>query len=191
MGKSKSTAEGKQPTGKEIRIPSKGTIKSFESAKDSAAETIDDAKKELQDAIDIAKKGHLEVAPFNLAKKLHDDVHNAKNQGIAIEKLARWLAHFDEYRKHFKLDELANLQGRMFGEGEIGGNPEEPPREADEDGEPDMRPNHLRQPGASAAAHVQQLAAKAGVTPRPDDEQLKNVGRGPDLKPGNDDKKLH
>lgn len=195
MAGKKTTASGETPTGKEIRLASVGTIRSFSSATDSANETIDDARKELGDAKDVAIKGHLFIAAFKAAKDLHDAMQAAKNPSIAAEKLAKWLANFDHYRKHFKLDELANLQGRMFGVGEIGGAEsragDEPPREPDEDGQPDVRPRHLRQPGASAASPepggaaqaVRDLASKAGATPRGDEDQLKGLGKGPDEKP--------
>lgn len=182
-GKGKgTTTAGEEPTGKEIRLPAVTTIRSFNSAVDSAQETIDDAREDLNESKAAAQKNHLLPKPFKLAKDLHDAVKEAKNQSTAAEKLAQYLAHFDHYRKHFKLDELANLQGRMFATGPIGERAnDEPAREVD--GEEDPRPRHLRQPGASAADAVKDLAAKAGATVRPDDEQLGKVGRGPDEAP--------
>lgn len=183
-GKKTTTASGEEPTGKEIRLPSVGTMKSYGSAVDAAQETIDDAKEDLSESRDAAVKNHLMPRPYKLAKDLRDAVKDAKNESIAAEKLAQFLAHFDHYRKHFKLDELANLQGRLLPTGPIGTpreDDEEPGREIQEDGEPDDRPRHLRQPGASAAAAVQAMAEKAGVTPRADEGNLDKLGRG---KPG-------
>lgn len=179
-GKKTTTASGEEPTGKEIRLPSQGTMKSFGSAVDAATEAVDDAKKDLGESRDAAVKNALLPKPYKLAKDLHDAVKEAKNESIAAEKLAQFLAHFDHYRKFFKLDELANLQGRMFKTGPIGtkADDNEPPRETQEDGEPDDRPRHLRQPGASAADAVKDLAQKAGATPRADESNLGNVGRG-------------
>lgn len=174
MGKRTTVESEQSPKGKEIRLPADSTIKTFNSEFCDAQETIDEANESLKDAADIAKKKHLNVWAFKVCQKLFSDVKNAKNEALAAEKLAVKLAQFDKMRKYFKLDELANLQTRMFAEGEIGGD-SEPERETDEDGEPDMRPNHLRQPGASAASHVQDLAAKSGATVAPIDQ----VGRGP------------
>ena len=180
MAKRTSIESEKQPSGKEIRIPADTTIKSFNSAFCDVKETVDGANEELKDAADVAKKKHLNLSAFKTAQKLYDSFQNAKNQSIAAEKLAAWLANFDKLRKYFKLDEHANLQGRMFAEGEIGGGggdtDEEPGREVQEDGEPDDRPRHLRQPGASAAGHVQDLAAKAGAKTS---DPIDQVGRGP------------
>jgi hypothetical protein len=187
MARNTKTAEGKEPTGKEIRLASKQTMRAFNEAKSEADETITDARDILKKASDEAEKKHLHTPAFKTAKKLYDSFKLAEDESVAADNLARWLAHFDEARKFFKLDELANLQGRLFGTGEIGGEPRPP--ETDEEGEKDLRPRHLRQPGASAAEHVQELAAKAGVSARPDENALKNVGRGPEHKP--DDGKLH
>lgn len=160
MGKRTTIETDQQPSGKEIRTPAPGTIKVFNSTFDDVKSTIDDANEELKGAADEAKKKHLHLGAFKVVKGLYDSLKKAKNESIAGEKLAKWLANFDRLREYFKLDELANLQGRMFAEGEIGGTP---PRATDEDGQPDMRPHHLRQPGASAATNpVQDLAAKAG-----------------------------
>lgn len=178
------TATGEEPTGKEIRLPAVGTMRSFTSAVDAAQEAIEDAREDLGESKAAAQKNHLLPKPFKLAKDLHDAVKEAKNQSTAAEKLAQYLAHFDHYRKHFKLDELANLQGRMFATGPIGEKADgEPARELDEDGEEDPRPRHLRQPGASAAQAVKDLAEQAGATTRPDDGNLDKLGRGPDDTP--------
>lgn len=184
-GKKTTTATGEEPTGKEIRLPAVGTMRSFNNAVNTAQEAIEEAREDLGESKAAAQKNHLLPKPFNLAKSLHDAVKDAKNESTAAEKLAQFLAHFDHYRKHFKLDELANLQGRMFKTGPIGEKAEngEPTREVDEDGEEDLRPRHLRQPGVSAAAAVQDLAAKAGATVRPDEDQLKGLGRGADDAP--------
>lgn len=177
MAGKKTTTSGAEPTGKEIRLPAAGTMKSYGSAVDAAQETIDDARKDLGESRDAAVKNHLLPKPYKLAKDLRDAVKSAKNESIAAEKLAQFLAHFDHYRKHFRLDELANLQGRLLPTGPIGER-SEPGRDVDEDGEEDPRPRHLRQPGASAAAAVQEMAEKAGVTPRADEGNLGKVGRG-------------
>lgn len=173
MPKKTTTESGQEPTGKEIRVPADSTIKTFNGVFNDVAETIDSANEELKDASDIAKKKFLHIPSFKVVKTLYDKYGDgdAKN----AEKLAVYLANFDKYRKFYKLDELANLQGRMFAEGEIGA---KPPRATDEDGEPDMRPDHLRHQGASAASNpVQEMAEKAGaktsnVTP------IDKVGRG-------------
>lgn len=181
MGKRTTIETEQQPSGKEIRVPAPGTIKVFNATFDDVKVTIDDANEELKGAADEAKKKHLHLGAFKVAKGLYDSLKKAKNESIAAEKLAKWLANFDKLRDFFKLDELANLQGRMFGEGEIGG---VPPRGTDEDGEPDMRPDFRRQPGASAAEPkpsnpVADLAAKAGVkTQNADDDPINKVGRG-------------
>lgn len=170
MAKKTTTESGKEPTGKEIRIPADGTIKTFNVAFNEAHEEIDRANEALKDAGDLAKKKHLHMPSFKVAKGLYDKFGDG--DGKNAEKLASWLANFDKARAFFKLDELANLQGRLLGEGEIGS---KPPRAADEDGEPDMRPDHLRQPGASAASNpVRELAEKTGATVHPID----GVGRG-------------
>lgn len=184
MGKRTTIESEKQPTGKEIRLPAKATIKTFSSVFDDVKETIDGANEQLKTAADEAKAKHLNLWAFKTCKKLFDDFHAAENEALAAEKLAIKLANFDECRKHFGLDEIANLQGRMFAEGEIGGTPK---REVDEDGVPDQRPDYLRQPGASAAEPkksnpVADLAAKSGATPRGSgDGDIDQVGRGPKL----------
>jgi len=176
MGKRTTIEADKQPTGKEIRTPADSTVKVFNSTFDDVKGTIDEANEELKDAAKAAKGKHLNLSAFKHVKKLFDSFHGAKNESIAAEKLAAYLANFDKLRKYYKLDELANLQGRMFAEGEIGGAPE---REVDEDGEPDLRPTHLRQPGASAASVVQDLATKTGASVNPDGPApIDQVGRG-------------
>lgn len=176
MGKRTAIESEQSPKGKEIRLPADTTIRTFNSEFCDAQDVIDEANESLKKAADEAKAKHLNVWAFKICQKLAEDVKNAKNEALAAEKLAIKLAQFDKLRKYFKLDELANLQGRMFGEGEIGGSAEEPGREIQEDGEPDDRPRHLRQPGASASQHVKDLAAKAGAdTVNPIDQ----VGRGP------------
>src|ERR1700761_232161 len=138
VAKKTKTETGQEPTGKEIRVPADSTIKTFNSAFNDAHETIDDANVELKDAADIAKKKHLHLPAFKVVKGLYDKLGDGEAKHA--EKLAAWLANFDKYRRFFKLDELANLQGRLFGEGEIGGDDDgKPPREPDEDGEPDLR----------------------------------------------------
>lgn len=179
MAKRTSIQSEQQPTGKEIRLPADTTIKTFNSEFCEAQEIVDDANEKLKDAADVAKKKHLNLWAFKVCQKLYEAFKSAENESLASEKLAIKLAQFDKMRKYFKLDELAGLQGRLFGEGEIGGG--EPPRKRDEDGEPDMRPNHLRQPGASAADHIKDLAAKAGAKPAGDDA-IDKVGRGPESK---------
>lgn len=184
MAGKKTTPTGAEPTEKEVRVANAATMKSYATSMDVAAEAIGEAREELSDATDIAKKKHLYVPAFKVAKGLHDAVKDAKNESIAAEKLAKWLYQFDQARKHFKLDELAKLQGRMFADGPIGEKDGEPPRERDEDGEEDPRPRHLRQPSASAASvepgaaakAVQDLAAKSGATLP--DANLDKIGRG-------------
>jgi hypothetical protein len=175
MGKRTTIESEKQPTGKEIRLPAKSTVKTFDNAFTEAKETIDDANAGLKTAADEAKSKHLNLWAFKTVRKLFDDFHAAENEALASEKLAIKLAQFDELRKSYKLDELANLQGRLFGEGEIGSKPE---RAVDEDGELDMRPDHLRQPGASAASVVQDLAAKSGAKTSDGADPLDQIGRG-------------
>lgn len=175
MAKRTTIESEKQPTGKEIRVPAAQTIKTFTSTFDHVQEVVNEANDDLKEAAKDAKGKFLNLSAFKVAKKLSDGFHKAKNQSIAGEKLAAFLANFDELRKYFKLDQHANLQARMFGVGEIGVKPE---RETDEDGEPDMRPDHLRQPGASAAGNpVADMAAKAGAKTS---DPIDRVGRGPD-----------
>jgi hypothetical protein len=159
MGKRTSIESEQQPSGKEIRLPSKATISTFNAEFCDAQDAIDETNATLKEAADTAKKKHLNIWAFKICQKLYSDVKNAKNEALAAEKLAIKLAQFDEMRKHFKLDDLANLQGRMFAEGEMGAAPE---RKIDED-------------GASAADHVRDLAAKSGAETGPIDR----VGRGP------------
>lgn len=168
----RTTVEREEPTGKEIRRPADTTIKVFNFEFDNAKETVDEANDGLKEAAKTAKSKHLHIQSFKVAKMLFEKAKDGEAQ--AAERLAVWLANFDKYREYFKLDALANLQGRMFGEGEIGA---APAREADEDGEPDMRPDHLRQPGASAAGIVQDLAAKTGAKTS-DEDNITKIGRG-------------
>ena len=188
MAGKKTTTAGEEPTGKAIRLPSDGTVKVYNSAYTDAMEGMDDIKETLKDATDVAKKKHLNPWAFRLVKGLFDKFCDGDPK--KGETLAMRLAQFDKLRAYFKLDEFANLQGRLMPEGEMGS----PPREKDEDGEPDMRPDHLCQPGASAAEPssatdaVRELAAKAGATPRADDDALKNVGRGKGKEPPTDTK---
>lgn len=176
MGKRTSIENEQKPTGKEIRLPADNTIKVFNSNYTDAQSTIDDANDDLKKAAEEAKSKHLNIWAFKICKKLHDDFKAAENPALASEKLAIKLAQLDKLRAYFKLDELANLNGRLFGEGEMGSG-KTPPRERDEDGEPDLRPDHLRQPGASATSNpVADIAAKAGATVG--DDPLNKVGRG-------------
>ena len=178
MAKRTTMETDQQPSGKEIRTPADQTVKVFNSTFDDVKATVDDANEELKTAADEAKKKHLHLSSFKDVKKLYDAFKRAKNQSIAAEKLAAYLANFDKLRKYFKLDEHANLQGRMFGEGEIGSSADVNgvPRDIQEDGEPDDRPTHLRQPGASAASVVQDLASKTGAKTQ---DPIDQVGRGP------------
>jgi hypothetical protein len=184
MAKRTTIESEQQPSGKEIRLPADSTIKVFNSEFCDVQETVDEANVRLKDAADVATKKHLNLWAFKVCQKLYDDLKSAKNEALASEKLAIKLAQFDKMRKYFKLDELAGLQGRMFGEGEIGGSvdkdDEEPPRETQADGLPDDRPRHLRQPGASATNAVRDLAAKSGA--KTNDDPIDKVGRGPDTK---------
>jgi hypothetical protein len=173
MGKRTTVESDQQPSGKEIRIPADTTIKVFNSTFDEVKETIDGANDDLKTAAGEAKKKHLSLSAFKDVKKLYDMFRKAKNQSIASEKLAAYLANFDVLRKYYKLDEKANLQSRLLPAGEIGAEAE--------DGQADMRPSHLRQPGASVTSlnPVQELAAKTGATmPGGQDDLLGKVGRG-------------
>lgn len=189
MAKRTTIESEKQPTGKEIRLPAKTTIKTFDAVFDDVKGTVDTANEALKTAADEAKAKHLNLWAYKTAKKLYDDFHAAENDALAAEKLAIKLSNFDECRKYFGLDEIANLQGRLFGEGEIGAGGKVTDvngveREVDEDGEPDPRPSHLRREGASAATvepdaplrpnPVQDLAEKTGAKVQPIDQ----VGRG-------------
>jgi hypothetical protein len=63
----------------------------------------------------------------------------------------------------------------MFGVGEVGAKDVNGvPRGKDEDGEPDPRPSHLRQPGASAAEDAVEKIKN---------DALNKIGRGPEHKP--------
>lgn len=186
MAKRTTVESEQQPTGKEIRLPADATIKTFNGEFCEVQETVDDANERLKDAAEIAKKKHLNLWAFKVCQKLYTDLKSAKNEALASEKLAIKLAQLDKMRKYFKLDELAGLQGRMFGEGEIGAGGKVTDvngveRGVDEDGEPDVRPSHLRQPNASAASDdsskpnpVRDLAEKTGAKVQPIDQ----VGRG-------------
>lgn len=74
------------------------------------------------------------------------------------------LFHFDVYCDYEKFAREDLLDDRAAGTPE---------------GEEDLRPRHLKQPNASAAETVKDLAAKSGATTS--DDPLKQVGRG---KPG-------
>lgn len=184
MGKRTTVESDQQPSGKEIRIPADTTIKVFNSTFDEVKETIDGANDDLKTAAGEAKKKHLSLSAFKDVKKLYDMFRKAKNQSIASEKLAAYLANFDVLRKYYKLDEKANLQSRLLPAGEIGAEAEADvngvPRGVDEDGQADMRPSHLRQPGASVTSlnPVQELAAKSGAALPGQDNLLGKVGRG-------------
>lgn len=176
MAKRTTIEADRQPTGKEIRTPADQTIKIFNSTFDDVKSTVDEANKDLQESAKDAKSKHLNLSAFKVVKGLFDSFKKAKNESIASEKMAAWLANFDKLRTYFELDKIANLQGRMLAPGVIGSKPE---RETDEDGEPDMRPDFIRQPGASAAEPaksnpVRDLAEKTGATVSPIDQ----VGRG-------------
>ncbi len=177
MGKRTAIETEQKATGKEIRLPAESTIKAFNSEFCDVQETIDEANERLKTAAEEAKTKHLNVWAYKICQGLYEAVKSAKNEALAAEKLAVKLAQFDRMRAYFKLDQLANLQGRMFGEGEMGSG-DEPAREIQEDGEPDDRPRHLRQPGASAAEAVKNLAEQSGATVRPDEGNLGGVGRG-------------
>ena len=187
MGKRTTIEKEDSPSGKEIRTPANPTIKTFNSVYDEVNETITGANDELKAAADVAKKKHLGIAAYKAVKKLYDGYQKAKNQSIAAEKLATFLANFDKLREYFKLDELANLQGRMLKVGEIGSSGEEKPSsdddelppsdEADDDAK-DFRPAYLKQPGASVTSNpVQDLADKAGA--KTSGNPIDQVGRGP------------
>lgn len=179
MGKRTTVEADKPASGKEIRTPADQTVKNFTSTYDDVKNTIDEANEELKESAKNAKGKHLNLSAYKVVKGLYDGFHKAKNESIASEKMARFLANFDKLRNFFKLDELANLQGRMIAVGEIG---ESGPRETEDDGEPDLRPRHLRQPGASVTSNpVADLAAKAGAKTSGeggDDDPVNRVGRG-------------
>lgn len=174
-GKKTTTESGKEATGKEIRRPNDTTLKNFNAAFNQAHEEIDEANKDLKEAASTAAGKHLHLPSFKVVKGLYDKFGDGEAKNA--EKLALWLANFDKAREYFKLDELANLQGRMFGEGEIGSGPKAGDGAPEPDEDEDLRPRHLRQPGASAASVVQDLAAKTGAKTQPE-EPLDKVGRG-------------
>lgn len=187
MGKRTSIETESAPSGKEIRTPATQTIKNFNVEFDAASETIDGANSDLKEAAIVAKKKHLHLKAFKDVKKLYDSLKKAKNESIAAERLAAYLANFDWLRKHFKLDQLANLQGRMLKTGEIGGDEAEdapddehpePDAENDDDAK-DFRPNYLKQPDASVTSTnpVQELADKSGAKTS-GVQPIDQVGRG-------------
>jgi len=101
MGKRTTIEADKQPTGKEIRTPADSTVKVFNSTFDDVKGTIDEANEELKDAAKAAKGKHLNLSAFKHVKKLFDSFHSAKNESIAAEKLAAYLANFDKLRKYY------------------------------------------------------------------------------------------
>lgn len=177
----RTTIQAEEPAGKEIRTPDVQTIKNFKSTFDDVKATVDEANKDLKDSATNAKSKHLNISAFKVANGLYDRFKAAKNSSVASGNLASWLANFDKLRAHFKLDTHANLQGRLFAEGEIGA---VPPRGTDEDGEPDMRPDYIRQPGASAAEPatkpnpVADLAARSGARTQGGEDPTDQIGRG-------------
>ena len=86
-------------------------------------------------------------------------------------KRNEFLFHFDVYCDYEQFGREDLLPDR----GDLDVNGVE--RGIDEDGEEDLRPTHLRQPGASAAGIVQDLAAKTGAKTSDEDNILK-IGRG-------------
>ena len=191
MGKRTTIEKEDSPSGKEIRTPANPTIKTFNSTYDAVNETIIGANDKLKLAADVAKKKHLGIAAYKAVKKLYDGYQKAKNQSIAAEKLATFLANFDKMREYFKLDELANLQGRMLKVGEIGSSGEpvadedesehpDPDATDDDDDAKDFRPGYLKQPGASVTSGdpnpVRELADKAGA--KIPGNPIDQVGRG-------------
>lgn len=62
-------------------------------------------------------------------------------------KASEWLFHFDSYRKHADWGDVKD----MLPDRQNGGDVAEAEADAEDDDKRDLRPAHLRQPGASAA----------------------------------------
>jgi len=161
----KTTVSGEEPTGKAIKLISESAFRSHHKSATGLKTEIAELTGELGSLTKAAVNDkHLDGGAYRTAAGL------AKK---SPEKLASWLASFDRYRELLKLDETANLQGRLALDG--AGEPAD--AEIDDDAV-DLRPGFLRQPGASVASNpVQDLAAKAGAK-TPGAEPIDKVGRG-------------
>jgi hypothetical protein len=144
--------------GKAIKLPSKNTFLAHHKSAESLRTEIAELTGELGALFKDAKKKHLDPWSYKALAAL---------QKLSPDKLAMRLANFDHGRELLGLDEKANLKGRST---PTDGEPAE-------EGEEDLRPRHLRQPGASAASVVQDLAEGTGAKLPPKDP-IDEVGRG-------------
>lgn len=137
---------------KTIRLPTAGSLSSLMKQSlnyDSQISKPTESRSELM--TDYKTNKHVDPPAFNIVKAMFK---------LSDEKLSVRLAHLLHYIEFAKdpqgrtLHEHATAQGKMFDErGEV-----------DQDGETDMRPRHLRQPGASGA-DIDEAERAAGAEP--------------------------
>ena len=126
-----------------IRLPTAGNVSSLMKQAINLEKQTAETSGELGELIKSYKNNkHVDPGAFRVVKAM---------VRLSDEKLAVRLAHLMHYIKVLNLEERASAQAQMFDErGEV-----------DEDGEPDMRPRHLRQPGASGS-DIDQAEIAAG-----------------------------
>jgi hypothetical protein len=131
--------EKETPQAKTTRLPTAGNVSTLIKQALNYDKRIGEISGELGDLIKSYKKDkHVDPGAFRIVKAMF---------ALSDEKLSVRLAHLMHYIEFAKdasgktLTERANMQGKLFDD----------EREADEDGEPDLRPRFRRQPGASGA----------------------------------------
>jgi hypothetical protein len=169
----KVTSTTEEPTGKAIKLISPAALKSYHESASKFAASISNM------VGDLGKLTSEAVSKKYLNSKAYKLCTWANKQ--EPEKAAEFWAQLDHARECMKCDEHAELQGRLFPvDGAASSrivkatskDANGVPRGTDEDGEPDMRPSHMRQPNASAADAVDKIKNDA----------LSQVGRGnPDV----------
>ena len=140
----KVTTTGEEPTGKAIRLISAKALKGFHSDAVKLGDRLTSLAGEVSGLFSEA------VTKKYLNSKAYKICAWCLKQ--EPEKAAAFLASFDHMRKLMAVDEHAELQGRLFPDGDTA------------DGEP----------GTSGADAVKRMADDAAAA-----DNLKNVGRGP------------
>lgn len=177
---------------KGIALISEKHLKTYHKQALMLGERIASAAGELRELTgEYVEDKNLNSIAYGWIKKLAK-IQKMQDQGKAREKVAAILASFDHMRDILDLDDFAQLQGRMFSDGT--GRPSAEVTGEDDEETRDLRPRHLRQPGASAqeepnaavntaTEHVRALAAGTGATLPSDEDPLNKLGRGPQHKP--------